>query len=457
MGTTETRCWDARNFTSREALASDPPDTLFKAYIPHRIGGWEPHLSMSVWDRVSSATERCLGIAQRSSVAAHADAAWLLDRAESIASSTIEDIHPSARRVARAEAQLNLFGETPPAMEMEALRNISATQRACELAGQHGPLTVEAICEIHHALMGDDDPIAGQLRDRQNWITSRSMGSPLEASYVAPPPEHVPALLGDLVGYVNEGDGSPLVRAAVAHAQLEMVHPFADGNGRTGRALIQFMFVREGLSPSGALPVSSALMISRDRYFDALTTAKVLCDAHDPARSAAFGPWVELLTEATVHACTLRERLTDHVTSLSSRWKSLARNNGVRTSSAAYRLIDRLPQLPVVTADSVMRAMSVNKSAAHRAVNKLADLGILTQRSAGRRNRVFECADLMDAFTESARSQPPESLPFLAAIDDSASEPARGACGSATTRGKPCRHPKPSKGQRCQAGHLRHQ
>ena len=456
MGTTETRCWDARTFTSRPALASDPADALFEAYVPHPISDWEPHLSMSAWGRVASATERCQGLAQRSSVAAQADAAWLLDRAESIASSTIEGIRPAARRVARAEAQLNLFGESPPSTEMEALRNISATQHACELAEGGVPLSVAGICDIHHALMGDDDPIAGRLRDRQNWITSRSMGGPLDASYVAPPPDRVPALMEDLAAYVNDAGGSPLVRAAVAHAQFEMIHPFADGNGRTGRALVQYMFLREGLSPSGALPVSSALMISRDRYFDALDAAKVLCDRDDSARSSAFGPLVDLLCEAVKHACVLRERLTDHISALSSRWAAVAKNNRVRPSSAADRLLGVLPQHPVVTAESVMRLLGVDRSTAHRAVNRLAALGILSQRSAGRRNRVFECADLMDAFTEAARSQPPESLPFLPAADGEAPSPAQGACGAETAKGKPCAHPQPPEGRPCQAGHLRH-
>ena len=200
-------------------------------------------------------------------------------------------------------------------------------------------------------------------------------------------------------------------------------HPFADGNGRTGRALIEYMFLPEGLSPSGALPVSSALMTSRDRYFETLNTAKVLCEPDDPTRRSAFQPWVELMSEATEHACLLSERLTDHISSLSSRWESLARNNRERTSSAAFRLLRVLQQHPVVTADSVMRTLSLNKSAAHWAVTKLAELGILTQRSAGKRNRVFECGDLMDAFTESTRGKPPEALPFLPASDNNASKP----------------------------------
>lgn len=455
MGSTHTRFWDAANFTSRAAVRSDALDSLFEAYAPHPLCGWEPRLRLSTSNSVLAATERCLDLAGRSSAAAHADTAWLLDRAESIASSTIEDIRPSARRVARAEAQLSIFGEAPRGTEMEALRNISATQHACELALSDEPITVADVREIHRSLMGDGDPSAGCLRDRQNWITSRSMGGPLEASYVGPPPEQVPHLMNDLVRHIAEAEDSPLARAAIAHAQFEMIHPFADGNGRVGRALVQYMLLRSGLSPGGALPISSALMSMRSRYYEALAAAKAVCPPHDPARSMAFEPIVGLFAESAQHACVLRERLTDHVQSLIARWQAAALGKRVRPGSAAWRLISLLPRQPVVTADSAARALSVSESAAHRAVSRLADIGVLAQRSAGRRNRVFECADLMDAFTESARRQPPESLPFLPLQDAPAAPSTSHECGAKTATGRRCKHPRPAPGRRCQAGHPR--
>ena len=186
MGRTVARHWDSRTYTSRPTGPGDAPRTVFQAYVPHPISGWDPDLSLSTWMVVSSATERCRRI-QRSAEAEPFAGEWLLGRAESIASSTIEGIRPSARRVARAEARLDLFGETPTGDEMQALRNIEVTQHARDLAEGRTELTVDSLRMLHTTLMGEDDPIAGRIRTQQNWVGGGSLGGPMEASHVGPP------------------------------------------------------------------------------------------------------------------------------------------------------------------------------------------------------------------------------------------------------------------------------
>ena len=272
MGQTEPRHWDERTYTSRPARPDDPPRSVFHAYVPHPIRDWTPDLSALTWDLVSAATQRCREL-QRSDAHGPLPAEWLLSRAESIASSTIEEIRPSARSVARAEAQLRLFGEQPPEVEMQALRNIRITQHARDVADSGAEMSIDLLRRLHATLMGDDDPIAGQLRDRQNWVGAGALGGPLRARHVGPPAELVPELLDDLAAFANRADdGFPLVRAALAHAQFETIHPFPDGNGRTGRAVLQYMYAREGMSEGAALPVSSALMLAKTDYFDALVS-----------------------------------------------------------------------------------------------------------------------------------------------------------------------------------------
>lgn len=409
MGRTEPRFWDDRSFSSRAALPSDSRRECFDAYIPHPIDGWEPELHVETWRQVSTAAERCFELSHDPNSPRTAPE-WLLDRSESMASSAIEEIRPSARRVARAEAQINLFGQDPGGTEMQALRNVAATRNAIQLGSSDADLTVDDLRELHAVLMGDTDPIAGVIRERQNWVGGGALGGPLQARHVGPPPEVVAALLDDLVAYINRTDGFPLVRAAIVHAQFETIHPFADGNGRTGRALIQFMFRREQLMRAGALPVSSALMLNKEAYFAALNETRVVCEPDDPARSRALRPWIEVLAASTTHACLLRQRLTSHVDALSQRWINAACQAGMRRTSAAFKLLEVLPENPVVTAESVARLLSIELRTAQRAVARLAELGILEQRSAGRRNRVFESGDMMDAFTESAREQPAANL-----------------------------------------------
>ncbi|WP_419945616.1 Fic family protein [Candidatus Poriferisodalis sp.] len=462
MGRAERRYWDSRTNTSRAARTGDPEGSQFDAFVPHPILGWEPTLDARAWERVSNASDSCRDLNEERG-SGELPAEWLLERAESIASSTIEEIRPSARRVARAEAQLKLFGERPPDTEMQALRNIGVTQHASGLARSGAELTVESLCAMHATLMGDD-PIAGQLRDRQNWVGGGALGSPLTARHVGPPAQLVPGLLDDLVAYVNAVDGPPLVRAAVAHVQFETIHPFPDGNGRTGRALMQFMLMRECLIRRGTLPVSSALMLEKPRYFDALDEFRVIGPAHDDARSRSTQPWIEMLAEATSHACVLHRRLNAHVEALRQRWAARAADNRIRPSSSAFKLLALLPAHPIVTAGSAKELLSTNERTARHAVARLAEAGILVQRSAGKRNRVFECSDMMDAFTESAREQPAANLSLFTSSDapgpslpaGAASADRSGAvtCGAITRRGNKCRHPRPRPGGRCPAGHL---
>ena len=464
MGTTTLRYWDSRAYDSRPARAGDPPSEVFEAYIPHPISGWTPDLNAGTWHRVAAATQRCRDL--QHGAAGRLPAEWLLDRAESIASSSIEGIRPSARRVARAEARLALFGEQPADDEMQALRNIGVTAHARDLAASGAALSVDGLRQLHETLMGED-PIAGQVRDRQNWIGAGLLAGPLQAHHVGPPPEAVPGLLEDLVAYINRpDDGIAMVRAAVAHAQFETIHPFPDGNGRTGRALLQYMYLRAGLAAAAALPISAALMLTRREYFEALDETRVVCSPEDPSRSRALRSWIEHLAAASEHACRLHDRLNAHVDALQRLWADTARRHRIRPSSAAFRLLAHLVTNPVVTANSAQRLLGSTERTARNAVSRLAQAGIVAQRSAGRRNRVFECVTMMDAFTEASRHEPADNLTLLPAAGPhpAASPTATGRsqttaddddrlCNAATTRGHRCTHPKPRPGGNCPAGH----
>ena len=417
MGRKVARFWDERTASSRAAAPGDPGRSLFYAYVPHRICGWTPKLPGDLWSLLARTAEECRRLRQAAG-SGSLPADWLLQRSESIASSTIEGIRPSARRVARAEAQLVLFGERPQLAEMQALHNIHMTQHARRLAERGSDLAIDDLLDLHTTLMGDDDPIAGQVRDRQNWVGAGQLGGPLEAHHVGPPPEAVPALLSDLVHFMNSRDGTaPVLEAAIVHAQFETIHPFADGNGRTGRALIQYMYAQDGLAADSALPVSSALMLGKEQYFESLDAYRVICDPDDGSRSDALYTWAELLASATLHACRLHERLSAHMDGLRGKWHEAASSHRVRITGATRRVLEWLPENPVLTVASARRSLGLSERTARAAVSRLAEAGILVQRSAGRRNRVFECADMMDAFTEAVRAQPADNLSLLPAPD----------------------------------------
>lgn len=185
-------------------------------------------------------------------------------RSESVASSRIEVVHLSHKRLARAAYQADEGQWDRRAAEV--LGNVEAMKRAIELGTAGSPLTVADIEDIHRTLLRitEDTEIAGVVRTTQNWIGGNDY-NPVGASYVPPRPEHVP-LLEDLCAFVNRVDLAPIVQAGIAHAQFETIHPFADGNGRVGRALIYTVLRRRGEIPRYIPPISLILAAQPQSY-----------------------------------------------------------------------------------------------------------------------------------------------------------------------------------------------
>ena len=422
MGMLVERFWGEHERASRPMVEGDPHRSVFRAFVPNAVAGWAPAFDEDTWRHVGAAEGAVRALEEDHPQGSAEPSEWLLRRAESAASSTIEGVRPSARRLARAEAQLSLWQEQPRSQDLEALRNISATELALRIGSVPGPVMMEDICSIHWALMGDDDPTAGQIRSVQNWIGSGFTSTPLNAQYVPAPPEAVPALMEDLVKCINEPVSGPLVHAAIVHAQFEAIHPFADGNGRTGRAVIHLMLRRSGLTGTCTLPISSSLARRRHDYIRALNSACTVCGADDPLRSAAAAEWIRLLSTAAVEASYYARRIIDHVAAIRHRWLRTMRALGVRRSNAAVRLIEVLPTRPVLNADSAAQMLGADPRTARRSLDLLTSAGILVQRSAGKRNRVFEAAAITDAFSALASINVGDSdisLPLLPDPDDS--------------------------------------
>ena len=160
----------------------------------------------------------------------------------------------SPRRLALADLDPDL---EPASHAREVVANLEALREALALADREGPIQVTDLCQLHARLMVGtrDDHLGGVVRTEQNWIGGHT---PLDAAFVPPPHARVPALLDDLCAYLSGSDHSPLVQAALVHAQLETIHPFADGNGRTGRALLHVELV--GRSPR-AIDGALALLV----------------------------------------------------------------------------------------------------------------------------------------------------------------------------------------------------
>ena len=176
-------------------------------------------------------------------------------RSGSVASSRIEGVHLSHKRLARAAFQADKGQRDRRAAEV--LGNVEAMQRGIDLATSNARFTVANIEDIHRTLLRftDDAEIAGIVRTAQNWIGGNDY-NPMGAAYVPPRPEYVGDLLEDLCAFVNRVDLDPIVQGGIAHAQSETIHPFSDGNGRVGRALIHSVLRQRGEIPNYSPPIS---------------------------------------------------------------------------------------------------------------------------------------------------------------------------------------------------------
>ncbi|HET6344068.1 MAG TPA: Fic family protein, partial [Myxococcota bacterium] len=323
--------------------------------------------------------------------------ARLLLRAESVASSRIEGLEISARKLLRLQAAREAGEELQDVTAAEVLGNIDAMVHGIAISGVGKPISLEALCEVHARLLAGTRLAAhgGKLRRVQNWIGG-SAYSPRGAAFVPPPPEHVEDLCRDLCRFCDSDDLPAVAQAALAHAQFETIHPFADGNGRTGRALVHLVLRRRGLVTAVLPPVSLILATSSKDYIGGLTATRYVGPAEAPAAQDGMNLWIERFATACLRAVDDVGHYRERATAIRSEWSTrLAR---VRAGSASSLLLDLLLSVPVITVHSAAKMIGRTFPATNNAVAALVEAGILKQTSLGRRNRAFEAPDVLSAF-----------------------------------------------------------
>jgi len=358
----------------------------YDAFIPDPLAGLDPTLPGEVAGVVSEAEKAIADLNGRAGPEL-APLARLLLRTESIASSKVEGLQVDARTLARAEANQDTGRRVGPEAA-GVLSNIDAMQLAIEQASAAQGITVRSMVEVHSALMAHapNRDIAGRLRDSQNWIGGNDY-NPCGAAFVPAPPEEVGRLLDDLAAFCNDETLPPLVQAALAHAQFETIHPFADGNGRTGRALIQVILRGRGLAPDFVPPVSVVLAREKDRYIGGLTLF----------REDRIAEWLETFAVAARRAADLAMRYAARVVELQQEWRNkLAKASNPRSDAAAWALIDALPAHPVVTVSVAVAATKRTKPAVTNGIGELERAGVLHRLSESARNRAWEADGLLD-------------------------------------------------------------
>ncbi|HEV2999322.1 MAG TPA: Fic family protein [Solirubrobacteraceae bacterium] len=382
---------------------SDRRGCDYEAYVPDRLANRSILLSAETAAEVADAERAIQRLNREASSLADSEAlARLLLRAEAVASSRIEGLEVGGRRLLRAQLASVLGDEPRDVTAVEVLNNIEAMRWAVDTMSAAGAISVDHVLAVHERLLRGTslDRYAGTLREQQNWIGGSSY-NPCSAEFVPPPPDRVPELLDDLCDFCNADSLPPVAQAALAHAQFETIHPFIDGNGRTGRALIHVVLRRRGLAPTVVPPVSLVLATWSRDYVNGLTATRYRDDPSSDAAVNGLNSWLALFAAAVSRAVADAEAYEARVAEVQRAWRE--RLGRVRADSAADRLIRALPGAPIVTVQSAAALIDRSEQAVNEAIPRLVDAGVLKQVTAGRRNRAFEAGDLVDAFNELER------------------------------------------------------
>ena len=376
----------------------------YDAFVPDPLTGRTFTFSGTCAADIAEAETAIRGLHTNAVVLDRTDGlARLLLRAEAQASSRIEGVVIGAHKLLHAEAARKLdTGVEPDSLADEVLANIDAMNLAMELADIEQTVTIDTILRIHERVLQVSDlkQHAGKVRVGQSWIGG-SAYNPCEAAFVPPPPEEVQALLEDLASFCNDNSLPAVAHAAIAHAQFETIHPFVDGNGRTGRAITHVMLRRRGLAPSWCPPVSLVLATLKDDYIRALDGFHSEAPPDSPEAIAGVDAWVSFFARACTRSVQDAMLFEGRVSALQADWRE--RMSPVRRGSSVDLLIEALPRTVILSVNEAAKILGRSFTAANAAIEELVKAKILRQVSIGKRNRAFEAPEVIAAFTQLER------------------------------------------------------
>lgn len=352
----------------------------YEASIPHLVANRDVILSPQLTARVS---DLLVSIARfdGEQMQRGYDLPALLLRSESSASSQIEHLTSSVRNVALAE----LADESPQNARLVA-GNVAAMRKA--LASQD-EITVDSIRDVHRILINwSGESFGGELRREQVWVGGTPY-SPHGAHYVPPTWQRVPEYLDDIVAFISREDVDPIVQAAVAHAQFETVHPFIDGNGRTGRVLLHKILRRSGVLLHVTLPLSAGLLHNVDAYMKSL-------EAYQEGNPIAV---VEQLVDALELSLMVGRLVARNLDGVFAGWRGLMTE---RANSSIHRLPLVLAEQPVVTVPYVAEKMGITTRAAQNLVSRACEYEILRPLGNRRRGVFYQADELIDVLEEAS-------------------------------------------------------
>lgn len=326
----------------------------YRSAVPATIAGLQLGLPAGL---AADAEDAAAEIARFDASAEHGLGAVIavLLRSESASSSQIEQITASARAI--AEAELTGSGSANVVVVVDNMHAMA------DVVTHADALTADKIADIQRVLLERHSPGMVGWRTEPVWIGG-SGSTPRTADYVDPDHRRIRLNIEDLVEFAARDDLPLLPQIAIAHAQFETIHPFADGNGRTGRAIVQILLRTKRLTRTATVPISGGLLVEKDRYFDALGSF----------RAGDAAPIIDQFTHASLRAVHHGRRLAENVSEQQTAWQDTIR---ARKDSAVWKILDLLPAHPVIDAKTIAKHTSIHPNNVRRSIAPLVDAGIL--------------------------------------------------------------------------------
>lgn len=319
-----------------------------------------------------------------------------LARREAVQSSQIEGTRAGLRDVLAYEVTLSADGKPPDVTATE--RYVEALQVGLDevRTGGRQALTLQLVHRLHAILMQDAPGIPhGEYRTTQAWIGSSPRIE--DATFVPTPTDDIQACMSELeqsmLQYTPREDEQctlgVILQVAIAHAQFETIHPYEDGNGRTGRLLMPLILSAEGLP---ALYLSGAILRHREGYYAALKQVQL---------QGNWSAWMDMLCRSVVESANDAMAIARDLTSLVQTWAE--RTAKFRSDSVARRLPPLLVGHPIVDAKRVAQLLNVSDPAARTGIERLVEAGILSAPSDRKWRRTYHAMEVLDRL-----DQPPE-------------------------------------------------
>jgi len=288
---------------------------------------------------------------------------------EAARSSGIEGTKATIVDVIRSEAEI----EYKLPQDVDRIQHYIAAMNYGLARLEKLPLSLRFVREIHKVLIGGtaDAPgkNPGEFRKSQNWIGG---GSPNTARFVPPPPAELLRCLDDFEKFLySESIYPPLIKAALAHAQFETIHPFLDGNGRTGRLLTTFYLCKLGMLERPVLYLSEYFLTNQQAYYDALN------EYH--SESGRIATWLDFFLDGVSIIAGQAIDTSKKINSI--RQRDIARIQSLgRRAKTGMLVLERLFTLPIVSVRKIEEWTGLSRPQANELVKKLVELGILFLR-----------------------------------------------------------------------------